>query len=88
MIAREELDSFVEDMLLKQSKHDPEKGDMYKTESLAFLMNMLDQEVVELKCAIIHLLQAPEGLDQDQREAVRHECADVANFAAFIHTHM
>ena len=88
MISQDEFNAFTEDMLSKQAQNDDEKGDMYKTESLTALVNMLQLEVNELKEAIVKYLHADDRDDHAEREAVRLECGDVGNFAAFIHTHM
>ena len=87
MLKQEELDSLIEDMYCKMEQH-KHKGDTYKTEQLTALYNMLQVEVNELGEALQAYLHAPLGQDVHESKTVQLECADVANFAAFLHSRM
>ena len=71
---RQSADELTESMLIKleENRHKPH----WKDESLSDLFNMLEVEVVELKESLINQNNGSSML----------ECADIANFAMFIHS--
>jgi hypothetical protein len=55
-----------------QARDENPRGDLYRTLPMETLLNMLEQNVKEVRIAVEH--------DND----VRGKCADVANYASFI----
>lgn len=72
---RQEIKNFAEDMEFNLSMKDEERGDSWKECQYDFFFERLEDEIKELKEAVIN------GRMSD----IRREAADVGNFAMMIH---
>lgn len=72
---RREIKNFAEDMEFNLSMKDEERGDSWKECQYDFFFERLEDEIKELKEAVIN------GRMSD----IRREAADVGNFAMMIH---
>lgn len=86
---RTQVDFFAQRMEAKLRKHDRHRGAAgWRRASISHLCELLDAEVIEMRRALLDLLDTfPEGDDVDVANAVDSvtgECADIGNFAMMI----
>jgi len=81
ILSENEFEDFVIDMRIKLDEYNV-KQRMFREMSFEWLMMRLGDEYKELLEAIHDLIADP---SLENRKAVQRECADVANFAGFIH---
>ncbi len=72
---RREIQNFADRMELNLSRKDEERGDSWKRCSYAFFFERLDDEIKELKEAVLNGRMAD----------IQREAADVGNFVMMIH---
>ena len=80
---RSEILALAETMQAKLDAH-AERGESWKQDTIFSLWRRMGQEHVELARAIMKAQEAP-VMTRELIDEISKECADVANFCAFIH---
>ena len=81
MLNEDEMLAFINAMRGKLDTYGHKKR-KFMDQSILWLISRMKDEVVELEAAYRIFILDP---TDENREALKKECADVANFAAFIH---